>query len=690
MAIDASARITLRGGSEALKALQGVTRGTGAASKEAQKAAKETERWQRMAIASHQQRMKEQAALTKETARSAAQQAKSAQQVAAAKEKAAQAAVAAAEREAKAIDRIQQRQVERWQRLAQKSTDVQMREDAKKVAAAQRLAAKQIDIAKRTAATELEARRKHNRELGGLIGTGTAAVLAGGVTAVSAARGASGAKSIQERIQSGNEFRERLMRVSSAAGMSGEEREALQASILTSSAKNGQDAGEMLGIVETGQGTFNDARGFAKNAEEIGRIAKTAGADMVALTEAIGHTNNAFGLTGDIAMETGYAIKSSADVGSTEVEKLATAFAPVAGTYALTTKQTGVKGRNQFLAMAQTLNTTGVGAEGAATRANQVLAAVSEKETQDKLKAIGVKGFIGKDGGIDLSSLIKQLEGNKKFQSANVRQDIFNELRGRQGIETLVAARRRVKSGDKTAIDLDTMTPDIAGAKTKVDAYMGDIEGEGWFQAQKENAEMQKATTENLGSFNSQIGFVTSAANTLEKAFGSLSLWAGAVGAMGITGIGGTLLKGALSGKDAPSMVEKLGGAASKAGGWLAGGAGSMLAAGGTAVGAASGAALAGAIGIGAGAGVGVGMLANATTSYLREDKQSASDLLAGLIFEAVNGGGARGRIGGTSTTRVDDGKGGQKEIVKVLERIDSGLRAVNQKPNAGAPRGPK
>lgn len=717
MGIEASARVTLVGGSEALKSLQGVTRGTTAASKEAQKAAQETERWQRLAIRSHQQRMKEQDALAKATQKSAAQQAKaaqsaaqattvaaqraasqqakSAQTAAQAKERAAQAAVLSAQREAKAIEAIQQRQAERWQRMAQASAAVRMREEAKVTEAARREAAKQVDIAKKTAAAEVEAARKRNRDIGGLIGTATASVVAGGVTAVNAARGASGAKSVQERVQAGNDFRERLVRVSSQAGLSVDEREALQSRILSASAANGQDAGEVLGVAESGQAKFNDLRGFAKNAEEIGRIAKASGANMERLSDAMGYTNKAFGIAGEQAMETGYAIKSSADAGSTETEDLATAFAPLAGTYALTTKQTGVKGRNQFLAMAQALNTTGVGAEGAATRGGQLLAAVSQKDTQDKLKAIGIKNFVGKDGSINLSSLIRQLEGSKKFQNADTRQKIFDELRGRQGIETLVKARRDVKNGVVGAIDLDNMTPDIAGAKGKVDAYMGDIQGEGWFKAQQENAEMQKSTTENLGSFNTQIGFVTSAANALEKKFGSLSLWIGSIGAAGVTGVAGTVLKRALGGGAAAAGASGVGTAAAGAaggagGGWLAGmgaTAAGWLGAGGTAVGAAGAGLVAGTVGAGLAIGGSVGLAANYGTGMIREDGKSISDLIVDAIFER-----AQKKQFTAGGTRNEDGTlvRALQEQTRKLESIDAGLRATNARPNAGGPRAPK
>jgi hypothetical protein len=116
-----------------------------------------------------------------------------------------------------------------------------------------------------------------------------------------------------------------------------------------------------------------------------------------------------------------------------------------------------------------------------------------------------------------------------------------------------------------------------------------------------------------------------------------------------------------------------------------AGAIGSIAAAGGVAGGAvmAGGALLAG----GVGAGIGYG--ANELTSSLRDDKQSLSDLLAGVLEQiaggGVVGGSAKDRIGATITNE----NGGTRQIVAVLEKIDTGLRAQADKPQAGGKRGP-
>jgi hypothetical protein len=643
VSIEATAKITLVGASEALKSLQGVTRETGAAGKAAKGAA--------------------------EVQAAAAKKAAAAQQDVA----------RSADKSKRDIERSAQRTADAEKRLAQETAKAHIAEMAKVTQAAEREAAKQRRTAEKTAAAEVKAKRETLRQIGGLMATAGAGLAAGIGTAVATSR--TGSKSLQERIAAGNDFTERLVRVSSSAGLTSEESAGVQAKIIAASKSTGIDAGELLGSAETGQGQFGNLRWFADNIEEIGRISKASGADVKTLSASIGFANQAFELTGEQAKETGYALKAAADVGSVELSDLANAFAPVAGIYAMTTNQKGVKGRNQFLGMAETLNTAGFGAEGSAVRGTALLSAVSAKDTQDKLKAIGVKGFVGKDGSIDLSSLIKQLASNKKFQSADVRQKIFTEQRGQQGIEALVAARKRVKAGVAGAVDLDSFNLDTAAAKAKVDAGMDAMKDKGFFKNQVAAAEMQAHTIEHLEEMNTQLGFVSGAADTLEKSFGALSIWASSIAALGVTSVLSAAIQGKLFGGAAAAeggLLGKAAGAVGGAFGTLGGAMGGTLAA-------ASGATIAGGVALAGGVGVAAGMGFNAASSWLRDDKRSLSDMLADAMSRATGQNEALDRIGGT---RVN-AQGGTSEIVAVLKTIDAGIRANAAKPTAGAPREP-
>lgn len=685
MPIDASARITLRGSGEALRALQGVTRSTRAVSKEAQQAAKETERWQRLAIRSHNERIRADDRAAKSAQRNAAMEAR-------AREKAALDGQRASERAAKAIERLQQRQAQQAERLAKRTADASIREAARATNAAQREAAKQAKAAEETVAKQAKARQDAMRHAGGVVGATTAGALAGTLAAVNIARSTTGHKSASERVQAANEFRERLVRVTNDAGMTPEQREAVQGQVIAASRSTGMSIDALQGVLETGQGQFNNLQYFADHLEDIGRIAKAGGADAKDLANAMGFAIQGFGLTGKAAEDSGYLMKGAATLGSIELSDLSSSFAPLMGTYAETTKHRGEGGYKEFLGMAEAMGTSGYTGEAAATRVQGVLAAVSSVDTQKKLKDIGVKGFVGKDGSLDIPSLVRQLATNKKWQSAAVRQDIFGDIRGQQGIEGLVTANQRTKAGVKGAVDIDTfLGMDAVGGRSSVETGMKAMQGEGWFKAQQRNADMQADTLEHLADFNGQLELVSAAADRLEKHFGSLALWTPSIAAAGAGSVGTAVVGKLLGGGAAGAAGGAAGAGMSGAGAGLLGGAGASLGGYlgglGTAVGAAGAGAVAGTIGVGLGVGGAAGTLINNAPAWFRDDGQTLSDLIVSKIID-----GKRNDQLSVGGTRNADGTlvSEMRAQTRRLESIDQGLRAATAKPGEGPRREPR
>lgn len=681
MPIEAKAQIVITGGPESLKTLQGVKRATSDAAKEARQAQKQQESAAKAA--------------QKATEAAARAQVKAAQTAAKAQDKAAKDAARAAEKSQRDIERAAQKEAERWQTLARKSADARIRAQEAVTRAAQREAAKQVETAKRTAAAEAQARKDALRKAGGLLTAGAAGLLAGATVATGTARGIAGVKDIRERITSANEFRERLVRVTNDAGFSAAQREAAQEKVLRTSTSTGMDNDELMGVLEAGQGQFNNLQYFIDQLDTIGRISKASGANAKTLALAIGYANQAFEITGDAAQDSGYLMKAAANIGSVEVNDLANAFAPVAGIFAETTKHKGQSGYKEFLGLAETMNTGGFGAEGSATRAEAFLKAISGVKTQNELKGIGVKGFVGKDGAIDIPALIEKLATNKEFSKASVRQKIFEDVRAQQGVETLVAARNRVRTGVTGAVDVNTFQSlDATSGKASVDSGMAEMQNEGFFKMQQKAAEMQADTVQNLEKYNKDILLVTETSNRLEKAFGRLSLWADAIAAVGVVGgavnalgkLGGGAAEGGALAKALPSIAS-----ASNA---LSAGAGGALAAGSTAVGAASGAAIGGTVLAGAALGYGAGMLVNSTTSAMRDDQKTFSDLIADSVFESLNSGDARFKEGSTITNLTEDGS---KKIVQTMEagnrinqKVVDAIQTALTQPPPGAPREPR
>lgn len=677
MAIEAQAKIVLKGGSEALRALQGVTRGTSAASKAAKDAAKESDRANRAAIKAHQERMRAAERADKAVA-------KSAQQAARVQARAATDAAKAADKSARDIEKSAQREADRWQRLAQQSLRVREKAMQDATRTAQREAGRQEDIARKSAASQVKAGRSVLRAAGGAVGIATGAALAGGYAAASTARSVGGAKSIQERIQSGNEFRERLFGVTSAAGMSAGERENVQAQVLSASQSTGTDAGELMSVLETGHGQFNNLKFFADNLQEIATIAKVAQADTGDFAKAVGSVQQAFGLTGKEAIEAAYLMKAGADKGSVELKDFARDFAAGAGIFAQNTKQTGIGGVRQFLGTAQGIATGQFGSAESSTRLERLAADLNDVDVRKGLSDIGIKNIADSRGKIDVGGLLDKLGTNQKFKSAATRQGIFKETRSLQAVEALIAARERGKSG---GVDFKSIAGvDAAAGKDAVAAGFSGMQNEGFFKFQQENAKMQAETTKNLESYNAQTLKVLQMSNKLELAFGSLALWASSIAAMGLgglaTGAAGKLLAG--GGAEGGGVLAKALPTLAKGGTAAASGIGAALAAGSTTVAAAGGAALAGTVAGGLAIGGAAGTVINQVPAWFRDDGQTLSDLIVSRIMD-----GKRESQLTSGGTRNADGTAIQKDIVRELKDINSGLRATNTKPKAGASREP-
>jgi hypothetical protein len=645
VSIEATAKITLVGASEALRSLQGVTRETTTAGKAA-KAAADTQ----TAAA------KKNIAAQKDVARSADQSTRD-------------------------IERSAKREAERWQRLAQESAKVRMSEMAKVTQAAEREAAKQMRTAQQTAAAEVKTKRETMRQIGGLMATAGAGVAAGIGVAVATSR--TGSKSVQERIAAGNEFRERLFSVTGAAGQTAEQREATQGKIIEASKATGKDQGELLGVVETGHAQFGDLQFFADNIKEIATIAKVANADTGEFAKAIGSVKQAFNLTGEEAIQAGYLMSASADKGSVELKDFARDFAASSAIFSMNTGQKGIGGVRQFLGTAQGIATGQFGSAESSTRLERFITDINDVGVRKNLGKIGVKNISDASGKVDMGKLLDQLGNNSKFKSAAVRQGIFTETRSLQAIEALLAAREREKTGG-TGYKTIAGVSEEAG-RAAVSGGFTALQGEGFFKNQVAAAEMQADTMSHLDEMNTQLGAVSGAADTLEKSFGALSIWASSIAAMGVTSVLSAAIQGKLfGGAETGGLLGKAAGAVGSGVSALGatGALGSVAAAGGLAGGAvmAGGALVAGA------AGYAIGEGANMATSALRDDKQSLSDLLAGVL-EQIAGGGlgdAKSRIGATITN-----EGSTRTIVAALDRIDAGIRANAAKPTAGAPRGP-
>lgn len=527
MAIDAKAKVELKGGPEAVKAIQGQLRAARDAQRQQQRAAKEQQRDAQRTAREQEKAAKQGAEAQKRASKDAERSAK----------QLADAQIREARRAEREVERIQHRESRRWQRLAEESR--RTREVAEQQTARTR---------ERFASNAL---RTGLRGAGRFLTAGTAGVLAGGLSAMGTARDVAGQADIRERIRSGNNFRKMMIITGAQAGVSDATRDQISGNAVAASRLTGKDIGEVGGSLELAQKSFNSFELFGSIIKEIAVTAEASGSNMENLVQALGFIAQANNLTKPEEMiEALNLMVAAAGKGSVEVDNFARDFAASAGIFATNTGQRGIEGVRQFVATSQGVATGGFGSSESATRTERLAADLQDVKVLAGLRGIGIKSLSAKSlkesgGKIDMGTLIKELSENKQFSKPSVQQGIFKEVRALQAVQALMAARGRVQGGSKDAVDYDVihgMTGDDGSALTK-STFM-QLENAGALDLAREAARMQADAIANLKSYNEQILAVLKVSNDLEQSFGTLSLWAKDIATGGSAAAGTALLSG--------------------------------------------------------------------------------------------------------------------------------------------------
>lgn len=538
MAITAEARVVVRGGSQALKELQGVSRKTTEASRASQKAAKEEQKAAR-------ENAKAQVAVQK-----AAENAKRAQ-------------TREAQKAAREEMRVAKQAADYTARIYQRSLDMRMRMEKDATRNAQREAAKRVQIEQQAASKRDRLNQDNARRGRGFMGAVAGGVVAGASVAANTARSVGGIRSVQERIQAANEFRERLTITGTQANLSAEERAKVEGQVNAASAASGKDQNELVGVLETGQAQFNDLRFFADHLTEIATIARASGSDTEEFAKALGYAKQAFGLTGEEAMQAARMMVAAASKGSIEVKDFATSFAPVMGLFAENLGQKSLAGFAQLLGTAQAVGTLGKGADASGTLVERLVASLGDSDVKTKLKTKAGIDIKGKS----MAQIIEAMATSKNFQKASVREDIFGkgDILTNQAITALLAARQRRVDGKAGAVDIESIAAvKAADGAALTSKTMTELEGSGALAFDRQNAELQARTLANLSSYNSQLLKVNEMSMRLETSFGTLGLWADAIAATGVgAAVGGAVAGGGGGGGGGGAILQTLGKAVS-------------------------------------------------------------------------------------------------------------------------------
>jgi hypothetical protein len=177
----------------------------------------------------------------------------------------------------------------------------------------------------------------------------------------------------------------------------------------------------------------------------------------------------------------------------------------------------------------------------------------------DKMKELKAKTGIDVKGKAP-EQIINEMATNTKLNKAGMMQDIFgSDILGRKMIGALTTARKRVLGGQPGAIDIGAIAGvDAQAGRAGVAGGMQTLSGEGFFKLQIEAASLQADAVTNLESYNQQVLAVLEVSSRLELAFGSLSLWAESIAAIGVVGALANFVKnfsGGPPGSNVPGSV---------------------------------------------------------------------------------------------------------------------------------------
>jgi Phage-related minor tail protein len=532
----ATVRIKLIG-SQVLKDLEGVERGLGDIATAERKAAASTERSARKAAEAQKRAALDSSRVAIEAARRAEkEQTKSARNVA-----------MSAKREADAQKREADRLTAYWHRAAQRSADMRIREEQRVTRQAAQEAARRARTDERTVAARQRSAERTLRGAGGFVGAGVAGALAGGVSAAGVARGVAGVEDIQTRVRRGNDFRETMIVLGGNVGMSQDQINRTQGKVLDTAMKFGKDPTEIVEGLAVGQERFNMLGALVENIDAITAAAKSSQGTVPEFVGMVGSLTSAFGLASNEIPKAIDIALGAARAGAINPADFAASFAASAGIFATNSKQRGIEGLRQFVGTSQGIGAGQFGAAESATRVERLMTDLSDAKVVQGLRERGINVF-GADGKIDMGSLIEQIATSDTMQTSTQRQQVFKEVRALQGLDTLLAQRGKVQRNEIGAVDFASMAGiDAEKGAAGTARVLGMLESGGVLDMQRQAIEMQKHTIENLQSYNDQVIAITKATNTLEKSFGSLSLWASSIGIGGAV-TGGTMLLGKLGG----------------------------------------------------------------------------------------------------------------------------------------------
>lgn len=350
----------------------------------------------------------------------------------------------AARREAEETARYKQRVAEQGARL-QIAMNAAARRENEKTARSQIQQAQRVLREEQRVATQIrDARRAYTAGVvGAVVGAG-----AGAVQMLQRGQGVAGVGSIEERLQVAAQFRQGLIRTGGEAGVSNEERTAIEKRAIDASEKYGVSLLDIGAALTKAQQDFDSFRVVADQIEDLARVSAASGEPLADLVGVMGNAKRAFTLTPEEQKKFLPTLVGTSARGSVSVGSVSRELAGQMGVFGLARGTSGGGLAQEFLALTQVLGQGGTSASEVETMIGRLTQKLQSPEVQQGLKSIGVNVTEGGKIGAPLRNfgeIATQFASNEKFARPAVQEALFGkgEVKATQASRILISALQR-------------------------------------------------------------------------------------------------------------------------------------------------------------------------------------------------------------------------------------------------------
>lgn len=341
-----------------------------------------------------------------------------------------------------------------------------------------------------------------------------------------------GRQDVAQRAVSGQEFDIELARLGNevfgdlAAPERTREIAALREEILGAAEATRQSPGQLLGALRTLQTEFALFDFGRENLVELGNEAERTGGSVDDLARFVGNVNDQFRDTSGQDLQVRELLDITAQAGqrgALDPQSFAANFTQFAGVFRGVVdpnRQAGSEDlRNQFIALANIVRSSGARPAVAATQTRSLLAALDNPRVAEQLAlatggrrqgdrvtgGVQISQFRGEDGVLDLNSLFQELSGRQELGSFGAVRNALGDVRAASGLFQVLTRERQRRAGQ-----------DVSTFET-----LSALEADPTFR--QEGLELVRGTGQSRARAEANIGLVEGVRNTARQETATLA-----------------------------------------------------------------------------------------------------------------------------------------------------------------------